>query len=89
MPNLDRDRLHSANPQQTALGAMRTIDALQDLPPEHQVTALASCFVLMCERYALAGRDALNTVTNLMNSNEGKRRPEFTAVTNYMKHELH
>jgi hypothetical protein len=72
---------------EAAVSTMRVIDAVQDLPPEHQVVAITSAFKLLAERFNVAPQDAFTITSNIMNNAEG-RRPEFEAVKAYLQHEL-
>lgn len=87
MTKFNRDEMNMLPAREAAVGSMRVIDALQDMPPEHQLVAVTATFKLMIERFGVPPQDAFTVADNVINSVTGKRA-EFEAVTMYMENEL-
>lgn len=85
---LSRDRLNTADEAQAAVAAMEVIDRLQTRPPEEQILAACSVFLILCEHYGLPAQDAFTVTKNVINGASKKQIPEFRAVQQYVKEEL-
>lgn len=83
----DHDAFSSAPVSQAARASMAVINAVQQLDPAVQVHGMAAAFLLLAERFKLEPQDLFAKTTNLMNYAEG-RRPEFTAVSEYLAGEI-
>lgn len=81
------DALNHAPVLDTCRGAMAVINAIQDLPQGVQEAAITAAFVLMCEVKGLRPTDLFTVSGNIINHAEGKR-PEFAAVSQYIREEL-
>jgi hypothetical protein len=84
---INRDRLNSMPTATAGEATMAALDAIQRFPREAQVLASAALFVLIAERFGLDAQDVMSATSNLMNHASG-RRPEFAAVSEYMRWEL-
>jgi hypothetical protein len=85
---MNRDLYNNANPRRVANCTMAVIDATQrGYQPHEQMHAMAAAFLLLAEHWGVPAQDLFTATKNLMTDVEGKR-PEFAAVTAYMKQEL-
>lgn len=82
------DRIGNADMKNVAHATFALIDAVQDYEQEEALVALAVVFRTACERYKLHPADLLVVANNITYDGEIKR-PEFKAVTAFMKHEWH
>lgn len=84
---IDKDLLANCDRAAGGRAAMEVVTALQKHDPHVQVVGLAAAFKLLTEETKLHVGDVLTYTGNLMNDAEG-RRPEFKAVSEYIKNEL-
>lgn len=90
MKDVNKDQFNFMDTQQAATAAFSVIDAVQKLDRQYQVASVAVCFLLVCERFDVDPRWAMEHVTKVMKSNEDTRywSREFTAIAEYMEKEL-
>jgi hypothetical protein len=84
---LNRDLMNHIDVRGAATATMHVINALQELPPHHQVVAVVATFRLLIERFKLDPQDAFTLTDNIMNHAQG-RRAEFDAVRAYLENEV-
>lgn len=84
----DHDKLVNADPKGVAIASIVVIDALQRQPVHVQAAAVAATFVLLCERYGVNPHDVMVATKNLMLRDRQGRRPEFGAVSDYLRYEV-
>lgn len=85
---MNRDLFNNADPRRVAQATMSVIDATQrGFQPHEQMHAMAAAFLMLAEHWSVPAQDLFTATKNLMNDQEGKR-PEFSAVAEYMRNEL-
>ena len=85
-----RDQLANGDVTRTATATFTIADTLQkhqNLKPGEAVGAMAAVFILTMESTGLSTSDILGLTKNLMADAHG-RRPEFLAITDYLKKEI-
>ncbi|MFN4278328.1 MAG: hypothetical protein ACK4FJ_18700 [Ferrovibrio sp.] len=84
---MNRDLFNNANLKDVGIAAMSVIDRLQLHQPHVQMAAAAVVFLGLSEHWGIPAQDVFTAVKNMINDGEGKR-PEYTAVREYIRHEL-
>ena len=87
MAQFSMDRFNNADPFAVATGCIAVVDAIQNMPKDVQLAALAATFALVCEFFDVDRREALVTAERMMNDAVG-RRAEFRAASLYVRNEL-
>ena len=85
-----RDQLANGDAQRISQAAFAVIDALQtrdDLLPGEFLGAITATFILTLEATKLPASDVFGFTRNLMADDLG-RKPEFKAITEYLKKEV-
>lgn len=87
---MNPDKYNFIDSQKAATAAFSVIDAIQKLPEQEKVLGLASCFLLMCERYNVAPIKMIEHVDRIMKHNSDARywSCEFTAIKEYLEKEM-
>lgn len=85
--NTIRDQLGALPRSEAATAAMTVVSALQDYQPGAQLAGALAVAQLMADEAGINIHDVLAYVRNRITDAEGKR-PEFAAVTEYIKKEL-
>ena len=67
---------------------MAVTDAVQRFKPEEQVLGSAAFFLLLCDVYGVYPGTALNTISNMINSDKIVARDQFNAARMYIEEEL-
>jgi len=83
---MDRDKLSNIEPKQAANAAMQVVDALQRFPAGTQLMGLATAWKMAMDLYGVSISDVMTYSGNLINDTDG-RRPEFSAVAEYLEKE--
>lgn len=83
---LERVRSH-ASAHQSGVACMTVVSAIQDFPPEVQVHAITSAFVLLAERLNVRPATLFTYSDSLINTADGFR-PEFKGARAYFENEL-
>lgn len=63
---IDRDRVMNADRKRVAAAMVRAFDALQSVPQEQRLMALAGAFLLLARATGFPAQDIFSAVTNLM-----------------------
>lgn len=85
---MNRDAFNNANPHRVSLAAMSVIDAAQrGFVAHEQAHGIACAFLLLAEHLRIPAQDLFTATKNLMNDTTGKR-PEFRAITDYLRNEV-
>lgn len=79
--------MNNADPQLVARAGMTVADRLQDFPADAQVMGVAALFLILAEASGVPAQDVFTATKNLMSNQEG-RRPEFAALSDYVRNEL-
>lgn len=87
MPRLNRDVLNMAGPRDVAMASMTVLDRLQDFRPEIQIMGAAAVFLELADHIGIPAQEAFTATKNLINGDDGKR-PEFRAISAYLKGEI-
>lgn len=84
------DQLGNADVTRVATAAFAIINAIQEhegLMAGERIGAIAAAFILAIEASRMSAPDAIGSTRNLMADAQG-RRPEFKAITDYLKTEV-
>ena len=84
---LNRDRMNNADPRTVANAPMAVVDRLQAFPAEAQAMGAAVAFLILAEQGGIPAQDLFTATKNLMNNQDGIR-PEFAALSEYVRNEL-
>ena len=82
------DKIANASSLETSRCCMAVTDAVQRFKPEEQVLGAAAFFLLLCDVYGVRPGTALNTITNMINSDKIVARDQFNATRMYIKKEI-
>jgi len=84
-----RDQLTNHGSAFTARTAFLVIDALQsNARPGEQVAVLGTLFLLLCEMFRVAPREALEITSRSMRDSDNKHLPHIAALRDYIEKEL-
>lgn len=85
---MNRDKFTNIDPTKAGMATMFILTALQQLPQEEQVVALAAVFRFLLEARGIPVQDAMEVSSRVMMSNDGVFHPEFKAAQMYVKYEM-
>jgi len=81
------DRLTCAAPMSIAAAAIQQLSNTQGRTPEQQAMASAVVFIQVCEHLQIPPNDLMTWAKNIQRY-QGTRRPEFRALTQFIKEQL-
>jgi hypothetical protein len=84
---LNKDKINMARPREVAASVMMTLNGLQDYTPEIQVMGAAAVFLELSEALGIPPQEVFTATKNLIAGQDGKR-PEFTAIQDYIQGEM-
>lgn len=85
---INRDLFNTASPRRVANCTMQIVDTTQrGYQPHEQLHAMAIAFLMVCDHWGMPAQDVFSAAKNLLNDQDNKR-PEFSAVEQYIANEL-
>lgn len=82
------DKLTNASSHMASQSCMAVADGVQRFNKAERVLGAAAFFLMICEVYGLHPGSALETVSNMINSDKLVARDQFNAARMYINEEL-
>lgn len=85
-----RDQIGNADISRVSTAAFSVMNGIQNqenMLPGESVAAITAAFILAIDASRLSGADVIGLTRNMMADADG-RRPEFKAITDYIKKEI-
>lgn len=82
------ERIMNTDLRDVRQAAVQVIDSVQVLRPEEQIAGLGVLFLMLCDRFDLPPRRALEAASNMLLGARYRDETHFEALRLYLHHEL-